>query len=129
MGNGASDKRRSREEDEFSDVESEKDSFGEDDRLVAAELEKDGQPMVQGVHVDGASSSAGSSKILPRGLKVKTDKSQKKEYVGWMDLPRKGQLIVLTLARLSEPLVQTSLQVCASPQLPPRAPSPSPIKC
>ncbi|KAK4447859.1 hypothetical protein QBC34DRAFT_120283 [Podospora aff. communis PSN243] len=31
--------------------------------------------------------------------------------VSWRDLPRKDQLIVLTLARLSEPLVQTSLQV------------------
>ncbi|KAK0616227.1 hypothetical protein B0T14DRAFT_242685 [Immersiella caudata] len=33
--------------------------------------------------------------------------------VSWRDLPRKDQLIVLTLARLSEPLVQTSLQVPA----------------
>lgn len=31
--------------------------------------------------------------------------------VGWMDLPHKGQLAVLTIARLAEPLVQTSLQV------------------
>ncbi len=31
--------------------------------------------------------------------------------VSWKDLPRKDQLIVITLARLSEPLVQTSLQV------------------
>ncbi|KAH8878627.1 MFS general substrate transporter [Thozetella sp. PMI_491] len=30
--------------------------------------------------------------------------------VSWMDLPRKDQLIVITLTRLSEPLVQTSLQ-------------------
>ncbi|KAK3955013.1 MFS general substrate transporter [Pseudoneurospora amorphoporcata] len=30
--------------------------------------------------------------------------------VSWRDLPRKDQLIVITLARLSEPLVQTSLQ-------------------
>lgn len=33
--------------------------------------------------------------------------------VSWGDLPRKDQLIVITLARLSEPLVQTSLQVGA----------------
>jgi hypothetical protein len=31
--------------------------------------------------------------------------------VAWRHLPRKDQLIVITLARLSEPLVQTSLQV------------------
>ncbi|KAK4142043.1 major facilitator superfamily domain-containing protein [Dichotomopilus funicola] len=30
--------------------------------------------------------------------------------VSWKDLPRKGQLIVITLTRLSEPLVQTSIQ-------------------
>lgn len=28
----------------------------------------------------------------------------------WSDLPRKDQLVVITLARLSEPLVQTSIQ-------------------
>lgn len=31
--------------------------------------------------------------------------------VGWGDLPKKDQLLVITLARLSEPLTQTSLQV------------------
>lgn len=34
-----------------------------------------------------------------------------KKPVAWKDLPRKDQLIIITLARLSEPLVQTSLQV------------------
>lgn len=36
--------------------------------------------------------------------------NEKEEKVTWMSLPHKKQLIVLTLARLSEPLVQTSLQ-------------------
>jgi hypothetical protein len=36
--------------------------------------------------------------------------SKKPPPVSWMDLPKKKQLIVLTLTRLSEPLVQTSLQ-------------------
>lgn len=31
--------------------------------------------------------------------------------VTWSDLPRKGQLSIITIARVSEPLVQTSLQV------------------
>jgi len=35
----------------------------------------------------------------------------KEELVTWRSLPHKGQLAVLTMARLSEPLVQTSLQV------------------
>ena len=30
--------------------------------------------------------------------------------ISWRDLPHKGQLVILTLARLSEPLTQTSLQ-------------------
>lgn len=34
-----------------------------------------------------------------------------REPVAWRDLPRKRQLIIITLARMSEPLVQTSLQV------------------
>ncbi|KAI1389405.1 MFS general substrate transporter [Hypoxylon trugodes] len=33
-----------------------------------------------------------------------------KKVVAWKDLPKKKQLTVITLARLSEPLVQTSLQ-------------------
>lgn len=35
---------------------------------------------------------------------------EKKRPVSWMELPKKGQLTILTLARLSEPLAQTSLQ-------------------
>jgi hypothetical protein len=41
--------------------------------------------------------------------------SEKDEPVTWMSLPHKRQLIVLTLSRLSEPLVQTSLQVSRLP--------------
>ncbi len=36
---------------------------------------------------------------------------EKEAPVTWMSLPHKRQLVILTLARLSEPLVQTSLQV------------------
>ena len=36
--------------------------------------------------------------------------STKEKPVSWSQLPRKGQLTILTLARLSEPLTQTSLQ-------------------
>ena len=37
--------------------------------------------------------------------------NEKEEAVTWKSLPHRKQLIILTLARLSEPLVQTSLQV------------------
>lgn len=35
---------------------------------------------------------------------------KKQKPVAWKDLPHKGQLAILTIARLSEPLTQTSLQ-------------------
>ncbi|CAM1501091.1 Fc.00g102530.m01.CDS01 [Cosmosporella sp. VM-42] len=38
------------------------------------------------------------------------DETNKGEKVSWRDLPKKRQLVVITLARMSEPLVQTSLQ-------------------
>lgn len=39
---------------------------------------------------------------------------EKEEPATWASLPHRSQLIILTLARLSEPLVQTSLQVRSS---------------
>lgn len=39
------------------------------------------------------------------------NENEKEEKVTWASLPHRRQLIILTLARLSEPLVQTSLQV------------------
>jgi len=47
--------------------------------------------------------------LPPRGQN--TEGMKRPDAVGWRDLPRKKQLLVITLARLSEPLVQTSLQV------------------
>lgn len=44
-------------------------------------------------------------------LEPPRDLSGSKQPVAWMDLPRKKQLVIITLARMSEPLVQTSLQV------------------
>jgi MFS family permease len=49
----------------------------------------------------GSASSSSSAPPLPE---------KKKEKVRWKDLPKKGQLAILVLARLAEPLVQTSLQ-------------------
>lgn len=39
---------------------------------------------------------------------------KKEEAVTWSSLPHKSQLAILTIARLSEPLVQTSLRVSGS---------------
>ncbi|KAK0660414.1 major facilitator superfamily domain-containing protein [Cercophora samala] len=49
--------------------------------------------------------------VSPPGLVVNTSQTRSgAKTVAWGDLPRKDQLTVITLARLSEPLVQTSLQ-------------------
>lgn len=52
--------------------------------------------------------------VIADGLeKAEEEKvKQKDEPVTWRSLPHRRQLIVLTLARLSEPLVDTSLRVC-----------------
>lgn len=47
--------------------------------------------------------------VLPSTRTKKED--NKKAVVAWRDLPRKRQLVIITLARMSEPLTQTSLQV------------------
>lgn len=48
----------------------------------------------------------------PRQHETSRPNQPSTDVVGWKDLPKKGQLLVITLARLSEPLTQTSLQVC-----------------
>ncbi|KAF4553005.1 MFS-type transporter-like protein 30 [Elsinoe fawcettii] len=58
-------------------------------------------------HIQGARSLQ-QRPASPPGPSDKT--TTKAEPVSWSALPRKDQLILLTLARLSEPLTQTSLQ-------------------
>lgn len=47
----------------------------------------------------------------PEGGRSSVKSSKDKDVVAWRDMPKKTQLVVITLARLSEPLTQTSLQV------------------
>ena len=54
--------------------------------------------------IDRWLSSANDEQPLPVAIPAK-----KASPVSWSDLPQKGQLAILTLARLSEPLTQTSL--------------------
>lgn len=44
-------------------------------------------------------------------------KKEKKPVVTWGSLPHKRQLAILTIARFSEPLVQSSLRVSSTQQL------------
>jgi hypothetical protein len=76
------------------------DSHGEEerrssdgDRLASIDLDE--------VETEGGVAASGEDPVV----------DEKDELVTWMSLPKKRQLIVLTLSRLSEPLVQTSLQV------------------
>lgn len=47
-------------------------------------------------------------------LQIAEPTTKKEPPVTWTMLPRKGQLAIITMARLSEPLVQTSLRVSKS---------------
>jgi len=66
-----------------------------------------------------ASSRPGALQIdtgAPQTRARRTEKgTSSKKVVAWKDLPKKDQLLVITLARLSEPLTQTSLQVSLPP--------------
>lgn len=58
--------------------------------------------------MDGQAATVAQTPAEPRP--VNELQKEKKEAVSWKDLPHKTQLVVITLTRLSEPLVQTSLQ-------------------
>lgn len=58
--------------------------------------------------LDHAEAVAGGGVVVD---KAPENEKVKEEAVTWMSLPHKKQLAVLTMARFSEPLVQTSLQV------------------
>jgi hypothetical protein len=83
--------------------EAREDSSGEErissngGRLVAIDLDE--------VEAEGGVPASGEDPVV----------NEKDEPVTWMSLPHKRQLLVLGLSRLSEPLVQTSLQVCCLP--------------
>ena len=47
----------------------------------------------------------------PLQIEIPVRQEKKEAPITWMSLPRKGQLAILVTARLSEPLVQSSLRV------------------
>lgn len=77
------------------------DEISPEDHSVGASLQQ--------VNESPSPSNAANS---PQDVHLSSDKElkPKKEAVAWKDLPHKQQLIVIVLTRLSEPLVQTSLQ-------------------
>lgn len=95
-------------------------SDGEEDKLSQTQHVSFGDP---GTGSSGLSrpQSSGSTWTLSTGNTIERNDAnnqiakngQKKadsRSVAWMDLPQKQQLLVIVLTRLSEPLVQTSLQ-------------------
>lgn len=77
-----------------------RDENGEDATLAAG---------VAGAFSPGISRS--TTPVPTLELREREHEQKPKDVVAWSDLPEKAQLIVITLARLSEPLTQTSLQV------------------
>lgn len=77
---------------------------GDGDRQTTREVTVTLRP--DALHID-------SGTLAPNASTVGTDRQSgtSHDVVGWKDLPKKDQLLVITLARLSEPLTQTSLQV------------------
>lgn len=72
------------------------------------------QPAVAPLATVSASGSTASAHTIDgsasKSTATKITETKPKEMIAWRDLPRKKQLVVITLTRLSEPLVQTSLQ-------------------
>ncbi|KAI1194676.1 major facilitator superfamily domain-containing protein [Nemania serpens] len=63
-------------------------------------------PRPDGLYIDTGIAPANTE----RGPRLPQPSKPSNHVVGWRDLPKKDQLLVITLARLSEPLTQTSLQ-------------------
>ncbi|KUI60569.1 hypothetical protein VP1G_07794 [Cytospora mali] len=86
----------------------------EDTNLLSTEevLQDDHGAVLHPTPETSGSQPPGPGDNNPEGIPSPTDprKKSKKATVSWKDLPRKQQLVVITLTRLSEPLVQTSLQ-------------------
>lgn len=82
--------------DEGSDTDTRNDELGEPSR----------REVRQPLRID----SSPSPTLDPEQQSPKPKANDPSKPVAWRDLPQKKQLAIITLARLSEPLVQTSLQ-------------------
>lgn len=76
------------------------------------EVEDDNDRRFAAIDEDGGAAEGDHDVDDTEVLLKEHEKEQvREEKVTWASLPHRRQLIILTLARLSEPLVQTSLQV------------------
>ncbi|TQN66942.1 putative membrane protein [Colletotrichum shisoi] len=103
--------RRTEEEPALQRRDEDADIEGEDDGGSGYYSDNDAgedTPMLGPADVEAADAPLSRSPSAP--LPAPPIKPAKPEPVSWRDLPKKQQLLVITLTRLSEPLVQTSLQ-------------------
>ncbi|KAI0189917.1 MFS multidrug transporter-like protein [Xylaria flabelliformis] len=75
-----------------------------------AEREVNGGVVDNGGQTGQDRSGTYSRALTPNALRQPGPNQSSRDVVEWKDLPKKDQLLVITLARLSEPLTQTSLQ-------------------
>lgn len=93
---------RQGEQKDYEDVEIGVSSDEEHDRLLPSLGAGSIQPV--------AGANALPIDEIDEPLQEQAPKPEKPKQISWSALPRKDQLAILTLARLSEPLTQTSLQ-------------------
>lgn len=79
-----------------------------DDDDSVGEVAVDAQ-LRSSLDAESVSSYVENGPLSPAAPSVSQNES--KRPVSWSELPRKDQLFIITMARMSEPLVQTSLQV------------------
>ena len=95
--------------DDLSDDEDDEEgriSEGEGERLLKQDIKVHG-PQEDALPLDEDERSTNAEVLTARGQSLKKEEDKP---VSWSSLPRKDQLFILTMARLSEPLTQTSLQ-------------------
>lgn len=93
------------------DNEEELDRYDEEDQDLDIRNDELGEPsrreeQQQPLRID----SSPSPTLDPEQQPPKSKDNDPSKPIAWRDLPRKKQLAIITIARLSEPLVQTSLQ-------------------
>ncbi|KAF7195587.1 Major facilitator superfamily multidrug transporter mfsB [Pseudocercospora fuligena] len=96
-------RKRKKSIDSHDEHENEEDTADEEERLLA----QDTAQLNHDTRIADTAREADDDAEPPPGP---SSKQEKRQAVAWKDLPKKGQLAILTLARLSEPLTQTSLQ-------------------
>jgi hypothetical protein len=84
-----------------------------EEESCASDTDQNDRPVQhhQGLPSDRVQQRSSDEEAAPLQLIIPIKDSKEDAPVTWSSLPRKGQLAILVTARLSEPLVQSSLRV------------------